>query len=541
MNKKLLLVSLLAVGMLVGCGGGNPPASSDPGSSEQGGGEGGGEQGNWTGTYGNAGYYLVGEMNGWNNFWKFQGFESFEFTQSETDENIYTLTYSVTEEFLASADAAGDTADAVDYKVMYWDGNKAPTEWFPGGVANNGLINEAGEYVLTFNKASTETAIKTDGSGESYTKYTSHERIGDANPATAYTKGDARQFEPTYADITFRVVVDEELTIPTGKSVYIYTWSLTGEGESNYSGFFEMTNNNGIWTYTTAGEVVVDDGTGVGVDHGFCILVDEPGKTEPNWDYKVTNSASTDGNYGIHVTKTKHSGTTELKLEDKPYWLKGTVHAPYTVDEAYAIMNSESYTRYMPMVVTGTVQSATYYSQYQNWEIYLEAPSNPSDASHVFLLYAATLGEGILEPQAGDVICATGFADIYSGKKYQLTWTYVDNVKTYPVVYDLVRASEYYVKGGMNDWNAVELHRLSMTSATTAEITMSVSADVEFKVANADWSKEAAFADLTMDASAEGAFVEAAGGNIKCAKSGTYRFVLDLTDPANEKITVYAA
>ena len=80
MNKKLLLVSLLAVGMLVGCGGGNPPASSEPGSSEQG----GGEEGNWTGKYGNAGYYLVGEMNGWADFWKFQGFESFEFTQSET-------------------------------------------------------------------------------------------------------------------------------------------------------------------------------------------------------------------------------------------------------------------------------------------------------------------------------------------------------------------------------------------------------------------------------------------------------------------------
>ena len=537
MNKKLLLVSLLAVGMLVGCGGGNPPASSEPGSSEQG----GEEQGNWTGKYGNAGYYLVGEMNGWADFWKFQGFESFEFTQSETDENIYTLTYSVTEEFLASADAAGDTADAVDYKVMYWDGNKAPTQWFPGGVNNNGVINEAGEYVLTFNVASSETAEKTDGSGETYTKYTSHERIGDANPETAYAKGEARQFEAAYAAITFRVVVDEELTIPTGKSVYIYTWSLKGEDEANYSGFFEMTNNSGIWTYTTAGEVLVDDGTGVGVDHGFCILVDEPGKTKEDWAYKVTNSASTDGNYSIHVTKTKHSGTEELKLEDKPYWLKGTVHAPYTVDEAYAIRTSDAYTQYMPMVVTGTVQSATYSSKYGNWEIYLEAPSNPSDASHVFLLYAAHLGENIPEPQAGDVICATGFADIYSGYKYQLSFTYIDNVKTHPVVYDLVRASEYYVKGTMNDWKAVELHRLVMTSATTAEITMAVSAEAEFKVANDDWSKEAAFADLTMDASAEGAFVDSGSGNIKCAKSGTYRFVLDLTDPANEKVTVYAA
>ena len=93
----------------------------------------------------------------------------------------------------------------------------------------------------------------------------------------------------------------------------------------------------------------------------------------------------------------------------------------------------------------------------------------------------------------------------------------------------------------MNNWSAVELHRLAMTSATTAEITMSFSADVEFKVADPDWSKEAAWADVTLDASAEGAFVDSGSGNIKCAKSGSYRLVLDLTDPANEKLTIYAA
>ena len=89
------------------------------------------------------------------------------FTPSETDENIYTLKISFTEEFLASDAVAGDAAGAVDFKVMYWDGNKAPSEWWPDGVANNGVISEAGEYLLTFNKASTETAEKTDGSGNS--------------------------------------------------------------------------------------------------------------------------------------------------------------------------------------------------------------------------------------------------------------------------------------------------------------------------------------------------------------------------------------
>ena len=188
MNKKLLLVSLLAVGMLVGCGNGEEPTSQAPTSeetpttSEVGGGEEGGEEGQWTGKFGNAGYYLVGEMNAWNNFWKYEGFHNFEFTQDANDANVYTLNFSVTEELLAAS--TGDTADAVDFKVMYWDGNKAPSEWWPDGVANNGTISEAGEYKLTFNKASTETAEKTDGSG-TYTKYTTAEKIGDVNPETA--------------------------------------------------------------------------------------------------------------------------------------------------------------------------------------------------------------------------------------------------------------------------------------------------------------------------------------------------------------------
>jgi hypothetical protein len=92
----------------------------------------------------------------------------------------------------------------------------------------------------------------------------------------------------------------------------------------------------------------------------------------------------------------------------------------------------------------------------------------------------------------------------------------------------------------MNGWAISPLYQLNERVAAGAELVTTLANGDEFKVANADWSKEAAFADLTMDASAEGAFVDA-GGNIKCAKSGTYRFVLDLTDPANEKVTVYAA
>ena len=548
MNKKLLLVSLLAVGMLVGCGNNeNPtstpssdaPTSEAPTTSED---NGGGEEGQWTGKFGNAGYYLVGEMNAWNNFWKYEGFHHFEFTQDATNENVYTLNFSVTEELLAAS--TGDTADAVDFKVMYWDGNKAPSEWWPDGVANNGTISEAGEYKLTFNKASTETAEKTDGSG-TYTKYTTAEKIGDVNPDTAFEQGAARQFDPTFGKVTYKVAVDLDLEIPTGKSIYIHTWGLQDKDNNDVSGYFEMSKlsekdveagDQEIWGYTTAGEVYTDDGTGVGMNYGFCIIVDDAGKTAQNWDYKVSSSQSADGNYGIHVTTSKRSATAQLLVEDKPYWTKGEVSNPYTVAEAHAIMTSDAYVKYMPLAVTGVVTNAEYDENYKNWSVDLEVPA---DCGYTFKLFAALVAEGQLTPQAGDVVVATGFADIYKDTTFELTWTKVDNVKTNPLVVSVARASEYYLKGTVSDWAAIALYQLQVTGEHTAELTCKLPEGAEFKIADADWSKEANGSHLVLDASvAEGTFT--GDSNITCTKAGTYRFVLDLSGDA-PVLTVYAA
>lgn len=548
MNKKLLLVSLLAVGMLVGCGknedptstpSSDAPTSEAPTTSED---NGGGEEGQWTGKFGNAGYYLVGEMNAWNNFWKYEGFKDFEFVQDATNENVYTLNFSVTEELLAAS--TGDTADAVDFKVMYWDGNKAPSEWWPDGVANNGTLSEVGEYKLTFNKASTETAEKTDGSG-TYTKYTTAERIGDVNPDTAFVQGDARQFDPTFGKITYKVAVDLDLEIPTGKSIYIHTWGLQDKDNNDVSGYFEMSKlsekdveagEQEIWGYTTAGEVYTDDGTGVGMNYGFCIIVDDAGKTEQNWDYKVASSQSADGNYGIHVTTTKRSATAQLLVEDKPYWTKGEVSNPYTVAEAHAIMTSDAYVKYMPLAVTGVVTYAEYDENYKNWSVDLEVPA---DCGYTFKLFAALVAEGQLTPQAGDVVVATGFADIYKDTTFELTWTKVDNVKTNPLVVSVARASEYYLKGTVSDWAAIALYQLQVTGEHTAELTCKLPEGAEFKIADADWSKEANGSHLVLDASvAEGTFT--GDSNITCTKAGTYRFVLDLSGEA-PVLTVYAA
>lgn len=550
MNKKLLLVSLLAVGMLVGCGNNEDPTSTPssdaptseaPTTSED---NGGGEEGEFKdgAKFGNPGYYLVGEMNSWNNFWKYEGFKDFEFVQDATNENVYTLNFSVTEELLAAS--TGDTADAVDFKVMYWDGNKAPSEWWPDGVANNGTLSEVGEYKLTFNKASTETAEKTDGSG-TYTKYTTAERIGDVNPDTAFVQGDARQFDPTFGKVTYKVAVDLDLEIPTGKSIYIHTWGLQDKDNKDVSGYFEMSKlsekdveagDKEIWGYTTEGEVYTDDGTGVGMNYGFCIVVDDAGKTEANWAYQVRSSQSADGNYGIHVTTTKRSATAQLLVEDKPYWTKGEVSNPYTVAEAHAIMTSDAYVKYMPLAVTGVVTYAEYDENYKNWSVDLEVPA---DCGYTFKLFAALVAEGQLTPQAGDVVVATGFADIYKDTTFELTWTKVDNVKTNPLVVSVARASEYYLKGTVSDWADIALYQLQVTGEHTAELTCKLPEGAEFKIADADWSKEANGSHLVLDASvAEGTFT--GDSNITCTKAGTYRFVLDLSGEA-PVLTVYAA
>ena len=547
MNKKLLLVSLLAVGMLVGCGGnGNgssvvppsetPASSETPAASDEGG------ETNWTGKYGNAGYYLVGEVNGWNNFWKYDGFEDFEFSPTD-DANVFTLTISFTAEFLASEKVAGDAAGAVDFKVMYWDGNKAPSEWWPDGVANNGVISEAGEYTLTFNKASTETADKTDGSG-TYTKFTSWERVGDARAETAFVQGDARQFEATYGRVTYKVAVEEGLTLPEGSAVLIHTWGLANREGTDVSGYFELTETtSGVWSYTTTEEVVTDDGTGVGMDYGFCIIVDAKGSTTQDWSKKVSNSASSDGNYKIHVTTNKLSGTDQLKKADQPWWLKGTVDAPYTVAEAVAFMTAEGYVADSEFYVQGVVESVSYNSSFKSYEIYLVVPvAEGEEATYKFELYSAVLGEGLLTPKAGDTVVATGKSKIFKkdGQLPVYELAYASSHKVSPKITDVIRMSEFFMRGSFDEsWNALPTHQFRVTGENVAELTVTVTEGTEFKVATSDWKKEVNSSHLVLDASvAEGTFT--GEGNIKCMATGTYTFVLDLSG-ANPVLTVKLA
>lgn len=558
MNKKLLLVSLLSVGMLVGCNqGGNTssvvpssetPASSEvpatsetPATSEDGG------DTEWTGKYGNAGYYLVGEPNGWDSFWKFSGFEDFLFTPSETDENIYTLKISFTEEFLASDAVAGDAAGAVDFKVMYWDGNKAPSEWWPDGVANNGVISEAGEYLLTFNKASTETAEKTDGSGDTYKKYTSWERIGDARVETTFAKGDARQFESTYGKVTYRVKVEEGLTLPEGSSIYVHVWGLETQEKDEkgnvvkLDGDYEMKKgSNGIWSFTTEKPVVTDDGTGVGMHYGFCIIVDEAGKgsTPVDWNKKVANSASTDGNYAIDVTTTQTSSTAVLlKKADRPYWTKGELDNPYTVAEAKGIMDAEGFESKSWMAISGKVISSEYNSKYSSYYLYLEVPvAEGEEATYTFQVRSLPLKEGVIAPEVGDTVYAYGAANIF--KKDGELPSYQVSFKEGANIYKVEKGELFYlyVRGSMTNWECQPTHKLVETSVPGVySVTVKLAANDEFKLSNntKDWAVQFGPAALVVDEAAKEYFdVTNTAGNVKVAKDGTFTFTYDITGAA---------
>lgn len=591
MNKKLLLVSLLAVGMLVGCKTNNNTSSSASSSADGSSDTGSSDTNTWTGKFGNAGYYLVGEMNGWNNFWKYSGFENFQFKATD-DENVFTLTYSVTAEFLASEAVAGDTAGAVDYKVMYWDGNKAPSAWYPDGVANNGVISEAGEYTFTFTLNTTEEGTKTDGSGEKYKLYTKAERIGDAKTETAFVQGDARKFEATYSKVTFRISVEDGLTIPEGKALFIYTWGLVdaqGNKLANISdgNFYakttkSTTSSSTVYEYTTDVPVVVDDGTLVGVDIGFCLIVDDATATEPNWDCKVTNSATSNGNYGISVTKTKHSGTDYLKKADLPYWTKGETYNPYTVEELKTAMDADGFDKEKQYCVTGTVTNVSYNSKFNSYTLDLEVPlkekknetatqadtdaedsssssssSSSStieyeDPTYTFQIYSGVLGEKVWTPKEGATIKVKGYTKIFTGGEGTLPCyeiAYDSTHKVSPEIYDVVNPFDYlYVKGGMNEWSNVPTGKLAQSDVENVySVTMTVAADVEFKVANADWSWEfggnAEKGLLTIDEAIKENVEVLASGNLKTKAAGTYTFTLDArdADKANWTCTMSAA
>ena len=267
----------------------------------------------------NRGYYLVGEMNGWNNFWKYEGYNNFKFIQDTENENIYTLIFSVTEELLAAS--TDDAIDAVDIKVMYWDGSTIPYEWWPDGIANNGLVYEPGEYLFTFNKSSTETAEKTDGTG-SYVVYTTYERIGDPNQDTAYTIGEEIEIVYLYDFVTVNITLAEDLEIPEGHEVYILLVDFISE-DGYLDELYKCQFVNGVWTYTTNVPVVISSNKNSEMLLRICIVLDEEGmdRNTVDWQKQIYKNGE-DALFSFKVSKDITNIDIQITYEDQPYWLE---------------------------------------------------------------------------------------------------------------------------------------------------------------------------------------------------------------------------
>ena len=78
--------------------------------------------------------------------------------------------------------------------------------------------------------------------------------------------------------------------------------------------------------------------------------------------------------------------------------------------------------------------------------------------------------------------------------------------------------SELYVKGTLNEWSAVAEYVLTYNEAGNPEITLELTADTEFKVADSAWSNDKTFG---YHDGLSAAFADN-GGNIKVVTTGTY-------------------
>lgn len=422
MNKKLLLVSLLAVGMLVGCGGGkddkkDSSAPSDTPSSDVGGSD--------TGTYGKIGYYLVGTGNAINGTWG-----GISWTRTNFDifylapvgDGTYSLTGSVTAE---------DVKDGAkwEYKVRYFDGEGNFTTWFPDGVDNNGVITEAGEYKFVFNPESKETATK-EKDGTEYTLYTKHTRLGDAKEDNRLklsedTRSDIDQIKK---DAKLRIQLTG-LKVEEGQHVYAYSWD-----NNFFNGWKELTKSAaGDDIYEVSLENVL---VGLGpLDRTYelnVVVSDKKvvdGTPEDGiWDGKVSNPDVDGGNWSVTYSSLKTSASLSIDL------LK--THSTMTTDDFITYVDSltdyDHKTAPIYGFVTGVVTEVKYDDAHSSYGITLEDKTDGKEVT----IYSGVLREGEVAPKVGGTVSAYGIIQIYNGTKYQVAWDSTNKVS--PIVYNVV-------------------------------------------------------------------------------------------------------
>ncbi len=510
MNKKLLLVSLLAVGMLVGCGGGKEDKKSDTSTSS--------DTSVETGKYGKAGYYIIGTGNEWSEiFWTRTNFEIFYL--APVGDGTYSLTGSI------SADDVKDGAKW-EYKVRYFDGEGTVKDWYPDGVDNNGVITEAGEYKFVFNPDSTEKATKEDGS--EYTLYTKAQRIGDAKDSnhlliSTETRSDIDQVKK---DAKLRVQVTG-LKVEEGQHVYAYAWD-----GNFFDGWKELTKS------ATSEDIYEVSLTNVLVGLGplertyelNLVISDKnvvDGEPEDGiWDGKVANPDATSGNWSITYSANKTSASLSVDLLE--------LHSTMTTDDFITYVDTLTDYDYKVApqygFVTGVVTKVDYQANFNSYNITLEDTTDGKDVT----IYSGALREGEDAPKVGGTISAYGIIQIFKGTTYRVAYDSTNKVS--PIIYNVVNLDpQYWIRGSFDtNWDTLDDYKFKLGEEGHYTLTVRLEANTEFKVATADWGDEwnfdtVTFADDTVKACFDGKGDEVGKRNLLVVTAGTYTFSIDIS------------
>ena len=527
MNKKLLLVSLLSVGMLVGCGGGENQTSKPSNEDTPSSGETTPEKDETMGTYGHKGFYLFGTGNNWDgDFWTYDNAGIFYLKQ---EGDVYTLTGSVTAE---------DVKDGAkwEFKVREFDGEGKVFNWYPDGVDNNGVITEAGEYKFTFNPNSTEKAKK-EVDGSEYTLFTKTEKLGEAKEENRLKLSTNRREDlaPVKGDAKLKLVLQgTKGALLEGEHLYAYGWQ--GQFENKLGEFLPVEESPDKYELTMPN---IQIGLGpLDVTYEFNLLCSPVELTqESDIDWDTMKLSSPDGqNFKAIYNAKKRGATLGIDLANaKP---------SLSVEKAIEAMSAleESKVTETTLFVTGEVTKVYEDKQHHSWNLDLKAP----DGKH-FKIYSGKLSEGQESPIVGSVVKAFGRAKIFTkddGTVYhQISWDKSHNVS--PVVFNVWNPTPWYIKGDMNGWNAVPSFNLTQVNDTTFEIVCSLEEGKGFKVATPDWSKEVSAKQTTL---AEGVPAEnfeldkeAEKANIKVLVSGTYKLTLTVAEDGTFALTIALA
>lgn len=546
MNKKLLLVSLLAVGMLVGCGGKKDDSSSSVTPSENSSSGGGGETSSWSNTYGNAGYYLIGTGNDWSElFWTKENFEIFYL--SPVGDGTYTLTGSIAAEDLVDSEGA---ATKWEYKVRYFDGEGKVTDWYPDGVDNNNAITEAGQYTFTFNPNGLDGKLGTKPDGSTFQLYTEHVKAGDAKTED-HLKISATQrsdLQNVTGDARLRLYyTGTEIT--DNDDIYIYG------GFDGWTGWTKLNKtkdeDTGRYTFETTYEDIV---IGIGpleMSYEFCIVVgDADFDLNDPWNTGKQLINPDGGNWSVSYTSSK-----TLSILTLPENIDNLIKV-MTVEEAIAAMKATDFVgKTVMMRVRGEVTAVSYNSTYGSYTLDLAMPEpkeddTPADGEtevdtnvYKFQVYSGVVKEGEAEPKVGDTVSAYGYTQIFTKTDSETGVTtvtyevaYDSTNKVSPIIYNVVTPFDYlYVRGDMSNWACQDAYKLVATDTPDVyACTVSLAEGALFKLSNNtdNWEVQyggaTANGQLVIDESCTDCF-DVSGDNITVLVAGSYTFTYDLS------------